>query len=361
MEKTYKKWALGTIAAFAIVTLAIIGLVVYVDPFFHYHSPRENIEYDLYDERYQNDGILRSFDYDTIITGSSLAENFRPSVCDKIFGGTAVKAPFAGGSYKEVNDTLTRAFSYNDNIKTVIRCLDYDKFFDSKDLVEYSLDSYPNYLYDDKLINDVKYVFNKEIIYVALKELLNVSSSGNMRSSLDEYKSQMNVYSFGKEAVNAFYSRDPNAEIKPMEQITEEAYATIKGNIEQNVIALAVEHPETEFYFFFSCENIYFKDLRYTIGWTEKYLMAEKYIIELLLPYENIHVYSFYTDYDQVYNLDAYHDIAHYDADTCDKLLQWLHDGKGLLTEDNYMDYWEEAYDYYMNLDYDSVYEELHQ
>lgn len=361
MENKYKKWVLGTIAAFAIVTLVIIGLVVYVDPFFHYHSPRGNIEYDLYDERYQNDGILRSFDYDTIITGSSLTENFRSSVCDEIFGGKSVKIPFSGGSYKEVSDTLARAFAYKENIKTVIRCLDYDKFFDSKDFVEYSSDTYPVFLYDDDIVNDVKYVFNKEVLYVALKELFNVKTTRHSMTSFDDYANQMSVYAFGRDAVNDFYSRDPNKKIEPMQQITEEEYEIIKGNIEQNVIALTKEHPETQFFVYFSCENIFFKDLRYTMGLTEKYLMAEKYIIELLLPYENIHVYSFYTDYDQVYNLDAYHDIAHYDADTCDKILQWLHDGKGLLTEDNYMDYWEEAYDYYMNLDYDSVYEELHQ
>lgn len=50
---------------------------------YHYHAPLEDFAYllDRNNERYQNYGILSHFSYDTIITGTSLTENFKSSEC----------------------------------------------------------------------------------------------------------------------------------------------------------------------------------------------------------------------------------------------------------------------------------------
>ena len=61
--------------------LIIIGAATAViDPFLHYHLPLKGLEYPLLDERYQNDGIARHFSYDAIITGTSMTQNFKPSL-----------------------------------------------------------------------------------------------------------------------------------------------------------------------------------------------------------------------------------------------------------------------------------------
>ena len=66
-----KNWSVLVIAG----TLAILGffagITAYIDPLFHYHAPLEKYSYPLNDERYQNDGIVKHFEYDAIITGSS--------------------------------------------------------------------------------------------------------------------------------------------------------------------------------------------------------------------------------------------------------------------------------------------------
>lgn len=61
------------------IFLAIIGRrVIMVDPFFHYHKPdTATYFYSLDNERSQNDGIIKNFKYDAVITGTSLVENFR--------------------------------------------------------------------------------------------------------------------------------------------------------------------------------------------------------------------------------------------------------------------------------------------
>ena len=60
--------------------LFIIGAGTYmIDPLFHYHEPVEGLKYPINDERYQNDGIIKHFEYNAIITGSSMTENFKTS------------------------------------------------------------------------------------------------------------------------------------------------------------------------------------------------------------------------------------------------------------------------------------------
>ena len=82
-----KRKAILWIISFSVLVTAILVcvavLTVYVDPFFHYHSPRtDEFYYTLDNQRSQNDGIVKHFDYQGIITGTSMVENFRTSEAD---------------------------------------------------------------------------------------------------------------------------------------------------------------------------------------------------------------------------------------------------------------------------------------
>ena len=74
-----KKWCLLFMGETLFFLTVIILLTVIVDPFFHYHKPLASIQYQITNERYQNDGIIKHFDYDAIITGTSMTENFKTS------------------------------------------------------------------------------------------------------------------------------------------------------------------------------------------------------------------------------------------------------------------------------------------
>ena len=73
-----EKWLLGW-GLIVVAALCALGFLVYrVDPFFHYHKPdTSRYYYTLDNQRSQNDGIIRHFDYDAMIIGSSMTENFR--------------------------------------------------------------------------------------------------------------------------------------------------------------------------------------------------------------------------------------------------------------------------------------------
>ena len=48
------------------------------------------------DTAWYNDGISRNFEFDTLITGTSMAQNFKTSEAEALFGGKAVKETFSG-------------------------------------------------------------------------------------------------------------------------------------------------------------------------------------------------------------------------------------------------------------------------
>ena len=95
---TSKLWGALTVALTVVLLLALAVPTIVIDPFFHFHAPLEGLSYPLrlVNERYQNDGIVRNFECDAIISGTSLCENFKTSEFDSLFGVTSVKAPFSG-------------------------------------------------------------------------------------------------------------------------------------------------------------------------------------------------------------------------------------------------------------------------
>ena len=122
-----KKWSLAVLISGLVISglLVFCGWLTYeIDPYFHYHAPAEGVSYLLNQERYQNNGILRNFDYELVISGSSMASNFKPSEAEKLFGLKSVKTAFRGGTLKEINDNMKTALEANPKLQIVIRPAD---------------------------------------------------------------------------------------------------------------------------------------------------------------------------------------------------------------------------------------------
>lgn len=61
-----------------------------------------------------------------------------------------------------VNENLISAISHNPDLKTVIFGMDTLWFVTDKDFLGYN--EYPDYLYDDNILNDTNYIFNSQIL-----------------------------------------------------------------------------------------------------------------------------------------------------------------------------------------------------
>lgn len=336
--------------------VALINIVI--DPFFHYHAPIEGMSYTLDDERYQNNGIVRHFTYDAMITGTSMTENFKTSEADELFGVNSIKTTFMGGSYKEISDNIRTALEANSDLKLVIRATDQFDIINNPDKHP-STDpettfEYPFYMIDNNPFNDVEYVLNKTILSNSVK-MVKGTAAGIPSTTFDEYMNWMSMYTFGKDVVLGTYKRPEITGTN--EPITAEDKALVQANIKQNVIDLANDYPDVTFYIWIPPYSVCFYDQENRKGMLQRDMDAMETEIEMLVKVPNIKLYGFADRENIVTDLSLYKDVAHYGESVNSYVLNCMATGEGLLTADNYKEYMSRVRDFYYNYDYDSIYE----
>ena len=327
-----KVWFAGTLGGTLLLLAAFAGYIITIDPFFHYHEPLPELAYQLDNSRYQNDGIVRNFPYDTLITGTSMVSNFKTSECDALFGGTSVKTPFHGGTFREVNDNLEVAIRANPGLRTVIRCLDQGNFTQDKDYVNY--EGIPYYLYDRNPFNDTEYILNKDVFILSDTVLTDTAAGGRM-TDFDEYMNWQGEYAFGKEAVLATYERPAQSSYdKGLAEVEREQTL---ANIRQNVTDTARAHPEITFYYYFSPYSICYWDVHVMRqGKLDWYMELQELVMEEILTCDNIRLFAYDDNTELTCNLDYYQDQMHYSEEINSRILHWMKAGKGRLTKENY-------------------------
>ncbi|MCF0146224.1 MAG: hypothetical protein HUJ73_06515 [Eubacterium sp.] len=349
-----KHWIIGWLII-VVFGLVFIGTWVgKIDPYFHFHNPdTETYFYSLDNERSQNDGITKHFDYDAIITGTSMTENFKTSEMDEIFECHSIKVPYSGGSYKEINDNLEIAVSNNPDLKTVVRCLDMTFFFYDKDWMREDLGEFPDYLYDSNPLNDVRYIWNRDVIWKRAYAMTAANDEKNFKpgiTSFDDYARWQDKVTFG---VNTVCPDGVDQIEKAQDRhITEEEKSTIYKNIEQNVTQIAKDNPDITFYYFFPPYSIVWWRGLAANGNICKQIEAEEYIIELITECDNIKLFSFNNRQDITTDLNHYKDNIHYGEWINSLILRWMKDGKYQITKGNYKDYIRKESEFYKNYDY---------
>lgn len=352
---TNKCWCIGFLAIVLVLLVGIGGLTAFVDPFFHYHAPLDMLRYQIYDQRHQNDGIVKHFDYDAIITGTSVTENFKTSELDTLFGTHAIKVCYAGGSFKEINDNLVRALKANEGIRCIVRSLDAYKIVADKDEMEADF-RYPTYLYDDHLLNDVSYLLNKTVFLQNTLIMPRHTMLGFDTTSFDDYSNWMSMASFGRDML-------PKAEDRPQKaaeqlMLTQDERRMAEENLRQNVISLLEAYPDVQFYYFFPPYSMYWWDSLDREGTLKKQLDILRETTQMLVGYENLHLFSFYDDHALIENCDLYKDTVHYHESVNSQMLEWMVKEEHRLTEENCDAYWDALEAYLMEYPFDSLYEE---
>ena len=337
------RWLLGCSFIIILIFCAVIILGHTVDPYFHYHKPlTDKYYYELSNQRSQNDGIVKHFDYDSMLIGTSMTVNFKASEAEELFGGSFIKVPFFGGSYKEINECISTAIKHNPNLKLVIRGLDMGYFTSDKDAMRSDLGEFPTYLYDNNPFNDVKYLLNKDVQFGISYNMISDSRKADAPVGItpfDDYSWSYDDETYGADAVFSSISDSLSDATGEISKLTEKEQKTIRANITQNVSSLAEEHPDITFIYFFPPYSMaYWMTLKEN-GNLEKQLDAERIVIEQLLQCNNIKLFSFNTHTEITANLDNYFESTHYGSWINSQILQLIAKKDGLITATNYEEY----------------------
>ena len=158
-SKWIRRFAVWTAALLA----AIAAVVVIFDPFYHFHGPLPGMKAVVTKSEYQCIGTIRNFSYDSVLAGSSTAENYNNHWFDEAFSCRTVKAIKSSGTCADLKFYMEEAFATHD-LKNVFYSLDLFAL-DGDPETNFVNDSMPLYLYDKNPFNDVKYLFNKDVLF----------------------------------------------------------------------------------------------------------------------------------------------------------------------------------------------------
>lgn len=349
-----KRWVLWVVIGFYSIIVSI-GLLVYiVDPYFHFHAPISGISYNLDEYEYCNSGIIKNFEYDAFIIGTSLTECTSVDQINSLYEVDAVRLTFLGEGFKYIGENLNTALTINQDVKTVFWGLDTMLFISDKDYCKY--DSYPTYLVDNNPWNDVKYLYNMDVLVQAVIPELWRTMKGVPADTFDDPDWQWDIGS--KERVLNSYHRPEKTNNIVTDEDVQKSVAGLEENLKQNVLPIIESNPDVTFYIFFPPYSICWWDSHNQAGedTLRRRIILEQKAIEALLSYENVKLFSFFNNFELITDLDNYRDDCHYDTEINAQILIWMKNNEYRLTQENYMQYIDKITDFYASYDYESIF-----
>ncbi len=358
-----KKW----VKIFFIIMITLLFLVattvLVIDPYCHFHKPLNFLAYRLENGQYTNNGLLRQYEYDSIITGVSHSSNFKVSQFNELFNCNSIKVPLSGTEFKELADQLKMIINYKPDLKYVLYGLNYMDILHDKDLQTYP--EYPTYLYDDDILNDCRYLFSGPVLKKIFKDVILFTLTNHKTTNFDEYDSWEYYKTLDGENIAELYSKESaledydRKEAVPDNEISglnDEEKNKVMENFNQNLIDIIKDNPNIKFYLFLAPHSIVFWDSAKQSGNIQKYLEAEEILINNLLEFSNVKLFSFFNNYDLICNLDNYMDVEHYSGKISEQILNWIKNDEYLITKENKEDYLKSERNFYLNYDYDKLF-----
>ena len=324
-----KKKALKWLGIALMSVMLLPALITYLfDPFYQYHKPFFHLDASLHDRDNQVVGTIRTFDYDSVLLGSSVAENFDSTFIDNQYNCNTLKITRASGSVADLMYYLEMAHE-NRDIKNVFWCMDIFAMTASTEVTLYD-DSIPRYLHTETVLDDITYLYNKDILFEEIP--LSIANSFLKRGTGG------NAYNWASDKTfspaQAMYAYQKPTTVLPANEVSDSS----KELIEKNA-AMAIEeitsHPETEYTIIFPPYSLLWWDCGYANGLSNEYFCVLETLLPKLLECENVTVYYFQSEKDIVCNLNYYMDMIHYSPAINQYMLNCMAEGKKQVTTQN--------------------------
>ncbi|MDD6202711.1 MAG: hypothetical protein PUB13_07195 [Lachnospiraceae bacterium] len=349
--KKYKKW----LAVFGITVFvglaAVAGLTIYVDPFFQYHKPLPSFPYLVDNQVSMNPGLAKNMDYDSVLLGSSMTVNFNTDWFMEEMGLTTQKLSYNGAFPKDQANIMDIIFdSKQENVKAVFLGIDELNYSADINQTKFPI---PEYLYDKNYANDVKYLFNKDVL---LNYIFRPAVDTKDKSDWNMiYKPWWQDEHYQKALVLMYYEPAPEAE---KETPADVFLPAVKENLDVNICPYIGAHPETTFYIFYPPYSIlYWNDVMREKE-LEAVLAKYDYMTRRLLQYDNVKLYFFQNQEDIICNLNNYADYTHYHGSICKYMVECFANGNRRVTEENLEEELDKLRQLATTYDYEAIYDD---
>jgi len=341
-QMTHKKWAFWFPAVLACLVGAV-GLINYaVDPYQLYRAD------DVYNQnqRYANVGLAKNHDYDSVIIGTSMADNFSPKYIDEKLGVNVVKLSVAGGTAHEQCITARLALRSH-KTRLVIWNLDFQAFEGPVETVSQSYDT-PLYLYDENPVNDLKCLLSMDTLQLSFKKAMVKHFGLKSRKFVKGIEDNYNWYEDRKGNFSLKHFKLGLSHANFIDQVDDGGISgktmdleAMKRSFDENVEKVVRENPETKFEIFFPPYSAYYYYKAYHDNQANFGCMLafKRYVYGRLSGHKNVRLYDFQVDREVTHEVSNYADLCHYGPAVNRRIIDCIKEGRFLVTDAD-----EEAY-----------------
>ncbi len=297
----------------AATAIAAIALTVWlVDPMYLFRKP-EHLPPRYYTaiERFQNIGIAKNFDYDTVIIGNSMSENFSTKQIEQELGWKAVNLSASGSSGYEQSRLLQYAISTG-KVRRVIWLVQWYSFADPDYVppdtayLQGIIDNKPSYLFE-------YYLGNVQSLQWVAKLALGIGGETDM----DRAWNWNGTATFGCRSVRNEYQKfthpDPERLAKRHQKMPQNM-AKMGASVEKNLLEPIRKNPAVHFYIVTAPHSVWsYKSIKNTSPESLSLIASfRKPLADFVEPSGNIDIYDFQSDADTIYDAALYKDMRHY-------------------------------------------------
>ncbi|WP_051530992.1 hypothetical protein [Clostridiisalibacter paucivorans] len=328
---TYKRFFYSFLILTIGFILGIVAINYIIDPLQFYRKASFYQPVFSEEQRYQNPALAKTYDYDTVIIGTSMTENFMSSYVDQKFGGNTLKLSISGGSAREQYLIANKAIETG-KVKRVIWCLEYSAFRGDAHRVRNDYGSFPYYLYDNNPVNDIRYLLNKDTLMTGLKGIF--VQNALKPKALETLNNWESVATYGEDKVISSFKQFKADKNFPFKEFK---LQDIKDSIDENLLPIIDKNDDIEFFVYYPPYSI----LRYRFFYESdpqlfyNELEMKRYIFDKTKGYENINIYDFQDVKEITFDFENYKDISHHSQQINEYIIDAIVEGKHRVTEQN--------------------------
>ena len=291
--------------AAAIASIAAFDFVV--DPFQQYRKPSWYAPHFYRTlQRHINPGLAKNYEYDTVITGSSMMENYSNAEAGRILEGRAIDLAIGAATSYELRHLLNTIIATG-QAKHIVFDMNYNAFSGSPTSQVVS-ELLPLYLYDTNPLNDLHYLLQWQTLSKSL-EIVTGSRRGGFSIDADRPWYWADEYPFSKMTVlHGLDLGDINRTYRQSIRSDDGMMASF----ETNLLPIFRAHPEIRFSLVYPPYSaLVWRDFAQR-NQLDVTLAFRRRVFEALRGLPNVALHDFQTRRDWATNLDNYKDIYHF-------------------------------------------------
>ena len=325
----HKRWC-GHVLLWIAILLCLSAAIVYVvDPCIRYRRPRFYKPFYV-DSEIQLPGMIRNYDYNSILIGSSMSQNFRSSDFKREMGLDLLKAACPGISSKDYS-LLFDVIMEEGNHKP-------DVLFFNVDLFSYSYENrtvFPpdrRFFFNKPPNHEYKYfwnytVWNKYILRFLKQSLLRKYKNidyDTMFSRRDRYAGVDEVRRSLKRPKGVFHFNMKKD--------------VLIANFKNDVLRHLKSMPDTKIEVFFPPYSVLFWGQVEKDDKIDDYLAIKNEMQRLLFQLPNVRMHDFQAAESVMLDFDNYKDTSHYRENINTWMVKKMASGEYVCTADNYLE-----------------------